>query len=189
LVFPSTLFWGGGISKDTITFAVTCYFVYGFYTILINKSFKLGVVLLTLLCMYLIIQIKTCIFLGVLPGALLWLFSRQISFISNKFVRVSFIPVIFVLSSILFALIITQLCETLGDYTPDNLLDKAITSREDLRRDVYGGNSLILAKQIQVLLAFFTSFQLLHFMDSLDLPCFKSETRFRLFLPWKTHTY
>lgn len=142
LLFPSVLFWGSGISKDTITYASLCYFVYGFYHTFIKRDIKLIRILFTIITAYLIIVVKSYIFLGIFPGMLLWFFFRQVQRIKNKLLKISIIPVVFILSLLVFAFTYSSLSGLLGEYgNTDSLVEKAIVSQEDLKRDYYGSNS------------------------------------------------
>ena len=103
LFIPSILFWGSGISKDTISYASMCYFIYGMYWIVIRRRFALATILLSVLSLTLIIVIKPYIFLVLFPGALVWIFNSSIQSIRNKFIRISMIPFIVALSLGVFA--------------------------------------------------------------------------------------
>ena len=84
LLVPSILFWGSGISKDTITFAATCYFVFGIYWLVILRRPSIIKITLSLICLWLIIAIKPYIFLVLFPGTLVWVFFNSIQRIQKK---------------------------------------------------------------------------------------------------------
>ncbi|MDC1221912.1 hypothetical protein N8Z47_04515 [Salibacteraceae bacterium] len=146
LFIPSILFWGSGISKDTITFAATCYFVYGAYWIIIKRKFKLMIVLLSVISLWLIITIKPYIFLVLFPGTLVWIFFNSIQSIKNKFIRIATVPIILVSSIIIIAFTLNSISSVLGEYSTDNIMRKAIVAQEDLKQDYYGGNSFDIGK-------------------------------------------
>jgi hypothetical protein len=142
IFFPSVIFWGSGISKDTITYASLCYLVYGFYHTLIRRRLSPWRILFSLITVYFILTIKPYIFLAMLPGALIWYFFRSIQSIQNKILRAGIIPLIFILSLGLFALTYSYIGDFLGDYSStEKIIEKAIVSQEDLKRDYYGGNT------------------------------------------------
>lgn len=141
LLFPSVLFWGSGISKDTITFSAVCYAVHGFYHTLIVREIRPLRVLYTSFSVLLILLIKPYIFLVLFPGGGLWYFYDAIKGIKNPWLRKSIAPLIVFLGALVFITIISQIGDILGEYAFDNIVDKAITTQEDLKRDYYGGNS------------------------------------------------
>jgi len=141
LYIPSVLFWGAGISKDTITFTSAAYFVYGFYHLAIKKRFNLQRLFFSIISLYLIISIKPYIFLVLLPGILLWLLSSPVSRIRNNFLRRITLPFIGALSGAAFVFLFNQFSEFFGSYAADQILEKALVTQEDLKRDYYGGNT------------------------------------------------
>lgn len=141
LFVPSVLFWGAGISKDTVTFTSAAYLIYGFYFTAIKRDFNIWRILGSLLSLYLILAIKPYIFIALLPGIFLWLLSAPIASLKNKFLRRFTIPFIAVVSSLLFIVVFQQFNELLGDYSADRILEKALITQDDLKRDYYGGNS------------------------------------------------
>jgi len=98
----------------------------------------------TSLAIMLIILIKVYIFLVLFPGGMLWYFYDAISGIKKAWLRNSIAPLTVVLGAFLFVLVFTQLGSSLGEYSFDNILDKAIITQEDLKRDYYGGSSFVI---------------------------------------------
>jgi hypothetical protein len=141
LFIPSILFWGSGISKDTISYASMCYFIYGMYWIVIRRRFALATILLSVLSLTLIIVIKPYIFLVLFPGALVWIFNSSIQSIRTKFIRISMIPFIVALSLGVFAVTFSSISATLGDYSTEKIINKAVVTQEDFKREYYGSNS------------------------------------------------
>lgn len=141
LMLPSVLFWGTGISKDTITFACAAYLVYSFYYIVVRRDFNLLKLLFAFLSIYLILSIKPYIILILIPGLILWGLSAPISRIKNLFLRRITLPVIIVISAVLFILIFSNLGSVLGEYSSDQILEKAVVTQNDLKQEYYGGNT------------------------------------------------
>ncbi len=146
LFIPSVLFWGSGISKDTITFAATCHVVCGVYWIIIKRRFKLMIIILSIISLWLIITIKPYIFLVLFPGTLVWIFFNSIQSIKNRFIRIATIPIILVSSVIIIAFTLNSISSVLGEYSTDNIMRKAIVAQKDLKQDRYGGNSFDIGK-------------------------------------------
>jgi uncharacterized protein YjeT (DUF2065 family) len=141
LFIPSVLFWGSGISKDTITYTSAAYFVYSFYFIIIKRKFQLRKIFFSVLALYIIISIKPYIFLVLLPGILLWLLSAPVSRLKNTFLRRITLPLVGILSGGAFFFLFNQFSDFFGSYAADQILEKALVTQEDLKRDYYGGNS------------------------------------------------
>lgn len=146
LFFPSVLFWGSGISKDTISYASTCYFIYSMYWIIIARKFTIVIVVLSVISLVLIIIIKPYIFLVLFPGSLVWIFYSRIQSIQNKLIRIGMIPFIIILSLGLFAITFSSISASLGDYSAEKIINKAIVTQEDFKQDYYGGNSFDIGK-------------------------------------------
>lgn len=141
LFIPSVVFWGSGILKDTITLSCVGYFFSSFYIIFIKRkkifSNLIGLVLSSLL----ILSIKPYIFIALLPGVLIWTVNNYASRIEGSFVRATATPIFLLVSSAFAYVILLMLSGQLGQYTLDNLLDKAVVTQVDLKADYYRGNS------------------------------------------------
>lgn len=146
LFFPSMLFWGCGISKDAITFSSTCLLVYGFHELLIQRKFRLSTIALTLIAFFLPLYIKPYILMVLVPGFIAWFFHGQMMRIENVVARSMFFPVMIMLGVGVLALLISQFGNALGEYSLDKVIEKAIVTQEDLKRDFYGGNSFDIGK-------------------------------------------
>ena len=146
LFFPSVLFWGSGISKDTISYAATCYFIYSMYWIIIARKFTIVSVVLSVVSLVLIIIIKPYIFLVLFPGSLVWIFYSRIQSIQNKLIRIGMIPFIIILSLGLFAITFSSISASLGDYSAEKIINKAIVTQEDFKQEYYGGHSFDIGK-------------------------------------------
>lgn len=141
LFIPSVVFWGSGLLKDTITLSCVGYFFSSFYVMFIKKKKLLSNLISLLISSMLILSIKPYIFIALLPGVLMWLVNNHISRIQGSFVRVTTTPVFILISSVFAYVFLILLSSQLGQYTLDNLLEKAVISQIDLKADYYKGNS------------------------------------------------
>ncbi|MBK7184197.1 MAG: hypothetical protein IPH89_15520 [Bacteroidetes bacterium] len=89
LYFPSPLFWGSGVSKDTFTYFGTVLFVYSAHEFFIKKKEK--VFFFLFISAWLIVSIKPYIFLILFPGGLLWIFYNKMSNIKSPFLSFFFL--------------------------------------------------------------------------------------------------
>ena len=71
---PSVFFWGSGLLKDTISYAMMGWLVYGLYHLLIKRDKVLLPLIVIPISAYFIEVIKAYILFGMLPPLLLWLF-------------------------------------------------------------------------------------------------------------------
>jgi hypothetical protein len=142
LLVPSVLFWGSGVLKDTFTLAAAGLLTYSFHrAIILRKKIPINVILL-FMCSSLIISIKPYIFLGLVPGALLWMSFNNIKNITNPLLRFLIGP--FVFSFILGLALIgyNQIKDQLGKYSSvDKILNKASVTQKDLKQDYNEGNA------------------------------------------------
>ena len=142
LFFPSVVFWGSGILKDTYTLMAAGWFVYGFYNFFIKKNYKAGFIIAMVLSSYLMISIKPYIFVALLPGTFLWASFERIRRIKNVILRFLTGPAIIVLFLLAANFFISTLGERLEDYaTIDDIITKAVVTQDDLTRaHQYGEN-------------------------------------------------
>ncbi len=138
---PSLFFWGSGILKDSITFSALGYFVYSFYHVFISpeKIFKNLIVLI--LSAAVIISIKSYIFIGIMPGILIWLVRKYTTQIRGSFIRGVTLPILLIIFSGSGFMLLNVMGDELGKFDIDNILDVAVASNNDLKADYYGGNS------------------------------------------------
>lgn len=141
LAFPSALFWSSGISKDSLTFSATCLLVYGFYRLFMQRRIRVVTILLVVISFILILYIKIYILIVLVPSFIAWFFHGQMMRIKNQLLRIAVLPILLLLGVGLLAFLVNQFGYSLGEYSIDRVIDKAITSQEDLKRDYYGGNS------------------------------------------------
>ncbi len=141
IFMPSLIFWGSGILKDTITLSGVGYFVHSFYHVFIRRrklfSNTLGIVASSAV----ILMIKPYIFIALAPGALLWMIDSYTAKIRGSFIRYLATPIFLLLSGLAGYLMLLMLSGQLGEYSMDNILDKAVVTQTDLKQDYYAGNS------------------------------------------------
>ncbi len=142
LFIPSVLFWGSGVLKDTFTFGAACWFTYSFYSLAIKRQKVFQNVLTIIVMTYIIISIKPYIFIALIPGCIIWLVFSRLQGISNPIIRFLAAPIIFMLSIVLAAFVFSSTSEFLGAYSSvDSIVNKAVVTQQDLKREAYEGNS------------------------------------------------
>ncbi len=141
LYFPSTLFWAGGVSKDTYTYTSTLLFVYSAHNFFIKKDRSYKLLLLLLLSSWMIISIKPYIFLVLFPGGLLWIFYDKIVKLKSPFLSFFFFPILLFAVSLVSYFVLTKLGDNMSKFSIDNALETAAITSYDLKQDYYGGSS------------------------------------------------
>lgn len=138
---PSVFFWGSGLLKDTITFSAVGYFFYSFYFAFLKKHKILKNLFIMYLSITVILSIKPYIFIGLLPGALIWIIRHYTSQIQGTFIRGITFPTILIVGFLSGYMLLLVLGDELGKYSLDKILQEAATSNYDLKQSYYRGNS------------------------------------------------
>ena len=141
LFVPSVLFWGGGISKDSITYASLLLLISGTYWVFLKKRLIVWRIFSIVVSATLITVIKPYIILVFLSSALLWIFYDQITKLSNPILRVIILPTLGIFLIVILSALFGTFSAVLGDYSSEKIIEKAIVSQQDLKRDYYGGNN------------------------------------------------
>lgn len=138
---PSVFFWGSGILKDTITFSTIGYLVSSFSMLLIKRKKVLANLFIIFLSCYVILSVKAYILLGMMPGLLLWIVMAYSEKVSGSMKKALLIPVFIILFFGFGFLMVFLLQGSLGEYSTDNVVFKAVETQKDLKADYYQGNS------------------------------------------------
>jgi hypothetical protein len=83
---PSVIFWGSGISKDTICMGCVGWLFYAFDNIFSGKKILKSVFLVVLMS-YLIITLKAYILMTFMPAVMIWFYLRVIGLIKNTVLK------------------------------------------------------------------------------------------------------
>lgn len=138
---PSVFFWGSGILKDSITFSAVGYYFHSFYSaFIIRKKIPVNI-FVVIISVLIILSIKPYIFIGLLPGSLIWVIRRYTLTIPGSFIRAVSFPVILSIGIVSGYLLLLVLSDELGKYSLDNILEEATISNKDLKSSMYKGNT------------------------------------------------
>ena len=141
LFIPSVFFWGSGLLKDTITFSCVCLFASSYSLILTRKKDYVKNSIFILISSALLIWIKPYIFFALMPGSILWYGGIQIFRVKNNLVQSLTTPFLIIVSLLCGYLMLNLMSNVLGEYSIDNVIDKAAISQNDLKSDYYQGSS------------------------------------------------
>ncbi len=141
-IFPSVMFWGSGILKDTVTLSMTGWFVYSVYFAFVLKEKRFKNILTMIISGYFIMAIKPYIIVALVPGAFIWLAWSYIRKFENQVFRLIMAPVATILFVTIGIGILALFSQSLGTYgSLDNIISKAIITYDDHTRAVsYGEN-------------------------------------------------
>lgn len=141
LFAPSVLFWGSGILKDTITFSAVCWFIVSMDAAFIRENKSRRAILTMLLSLYILLSIKPYILYSLLPGAIVWIGTVKMKSIRSRFIRVAFMPFVFVLSIGGGFAALSLLGSSMGKFAINKMLETASVTQKDLKQDYYQGSS------------------------------------------------
>lgn len=138
---PSVIIWGSGILKDTFTLSAIGYFTYAFYQGFILRKSMIRNLIVIFISSYVIITVKSYIFIALLPGAMIWLVSNMIGRLKGVILKAAITPIFLFFTIAGAILIINNLGDSLGKFSSDKLLNVAVVTQRDLKSDYYKGNA------------------------------------------------
>ncbi len=138
---PSVFFWGSGLLKDTITFSCVCLFASSFGILLTQRKDFIRNIFFIIVSSYLLIWIKPYIFFALLPGSILWFGGVQIFRVNNPLVQSLTTPLLILVSLVSGYFMLNLMSGILGEYSLENVLNKAVVTNLDLKSEYYQGSS------------------------------------------------
>lgn len=137
---PSVFFWGSGLLKDTYCMLAIGMYSYSVYHFLILKHRSVKYLLILVLSSLMLIMIKPYILFALLPGSLIWVNFNRIQNIKSPILKTLSIPIIIIVLIGTITVVFNALDAYLGEYSLDNVLNKAVKTQKDLVREQYGSN-------------------------------------------------
>lgn len=138
---PSTAFWTSGIMKDTVTLSAVCWYLYGFYNLMIKRKFNWYYWVAIIAAVYIHLNVKPYVLYALLPGSLIWLSTSILDKYNASFTRSLLTMILVSMGSVAGFFALSLLSDKMGDYAVDRVLEKSEVVRSDLKRDAYRGNS------------------------------------------------
>ncbi|MCC7051115.1 MAG: hypothetical protein IT239_04985 [Bacteroidia bacterium] len=135
------VFWGSGLLKDTITISAVGWFTYGFYFGFIKKKRILTNSLNVLIASFLLANIKPYILFALIPGSITWLLTFYSTKIKSPIFKFTFSFIFLIVSVLLSYYLLASMEGALGSFSVENVIDKASTTQQDMKRDYNEGNS------------------------------------------------
>jgi hypothetical protein len=141
LFVPSVVFWGSGLMKDSITLSATCYFVHGFYRLLIKKRFRVKYFAAIFISSFLLVSIKPYILFALFPGSVFWLVAINVTKVKNGLLRFMIAPAIIAVGCLIIYFLMIRFGDMLGKYSFEKVFETAQGAQKDLQKSYYNGNS------------------------------------------------
>lgn len=141
LFIPSVFFWGSGILKDTITLSAAGWYTYSFYHVFIKRNISPFHITGIIISSFLMLAIKPYILFALLPGSTIWFAGTFSARIQNQTLKTLFAPFLVVIGLGLGFLVLSYMQDSLGQYSFENILEKAVVSQRDQKQAYYEGNS------------------------------------------------
>ncbi|MFY0599366.1 MAG: hypothetical protein JXR03_06820 [Cyclobacteriaceae bacterium] len=133
LFVPSTVFWGSGILKDTITLGALGWLTWCMISLIDLREKKVIYFLVAFLAAYLIYSIKVYILLCYLPTISVWLYWKNQLRVKNFIVKVIVAPILISFFCLLGYFILQQISSVSGSYSIDSIAKKAAVTANDIR--------------------------------------------------------
>ncbi|NOZ47371.1 MAG: hypothetical protein GXO79_11405 [Chlorobi bacterium] len=143
LFMPSLIFWGSGILKDSFTISAGGWFVYSYYRITMKRKNIFTSILMLIISSYVLIAIKPYIFFSLLIGLVVWYTADLVNKFKKPFFKVLVSPIIILMVWGLGSVLVMYFGTLVGGAYKDidTLIEKAVVTQDDLKREYYQGNS------------------------------------------------
>jgi len=147
LFFPSSVFWGTGIMKDTFAFTALCWYISALDQLFFLKVDRVRNWVYVIIASVIMLAMKPYTFMAIFPASLLWLLYHRVQRIRNGFLRVVLLPAAMAALLMGSITVMSWLGDRLGKFSLDNALKTVIVLREDmLRTERYGANHFDLGE-------------------------------------------
>ena len=133
LFVPSTIFWGSGVLKDTLTTGAIGFAFWGANKIVVErKRFSRALIVLLLSC-YLIFQLKIYILLCFIPSLFFWWYTENVRSIKSVKTKVILVPILSLVVAISGFFFLDQIASTSYRYNLNSLAEWSYITSYDIR--------------------------------------------------------
>lgn len=141
LFFPSVLFWGSGVLKDSFTLLSSCLFAVNYHHLFIEKKYNVTKFIWLILHALIVFTIKPYILMLLLPGFLFWTFYKNYIDIKSMAIKILILPIL-IAASLGFSLVFFGSIGSAEDkFSVGNALETASITQNDLKKGYYEGKS------------------------------------------------
>ena len=134
LFIPSTIFWGSGILKDSITYSMLGWSTAAVISLIYGHRRPWLWSLILVLSLLFAFSIKEYIVLSFIPAAMIWTYFVFIKRISNKMLRMLIAPFVIVIMLSITSYTVYKVGESSAQYSLDNLAERARITAYDVGR-------------------------------------------------------
>lgn len=134
LFIPSTVFWGSGILKDTITFGFLSWAVAAFIHFIYGNKNRLWWLLVLVFSLFVIYKIKIYIVMSLLPAMIVWAYFVNINRVKNHMLRYMVAPFIIVITIALSGYAVYSVGANNKKYAVDKLAETVRITAYDVGR-------------------------------------------------------
>lgn len=133
LYFPTVIFWGSGISKDTIALGAICGFTYLAYNIFLFGKWKPSLIIFMFLLGYLVFSVKAYIIFAFLPPLLFAILLKRIVSLKNKALKILLIPSSLLVLSIVMYFALSYIGNNFTKFNPEVLKTFIVNTNVNLQ--------------------------------------------------------
>ena len=146
LFIPSVFFWGSGILKDSITISAAGWFTFAIYQIVSKKRYQPKFFFYLIFSSYILLSVKPYIFYVFLPSSSALLLYNSLARIKSGMMRFLSFPLMLAIFSTGTFLLLLQLGQDKAKFTFGQILQTAVVTQQDLKKEVYGGATFDLGE-------------------------------------------
>jgi len=139
LFIPSTVFWGSGILKDTVTFGFIGWAIAAFIKLVYGDKKKVVALMMLVISLFVIYQIKIYIVMSLLPAMIVWAYFVNINKVKNKALKYMVAPFIIAFTIMLSGYAVYSVGSNNKKYAVKNLAKTIKVTAYDVGR--YTGGS------------------------------------------------
>jgi hypothetical protein len=141
LFFPSSVFWGSAILKDTFTFTGLCYYVHAVDMVFFRRERPLRSWALLILGSMMMVLMKPYVFMVLFPASLFWLLYHRVQRLRNGLLRMLALPAAMGVLAVISFGVMERMKDQLGKFSLDQAINTIMASQADLKRvERYGSN-------------------------------------------------
>lgn len=133
LYFPTVIFWGSSISKDTLALACICGFTNYAYEVFVFKKYKILNITIMLLLGYLVFLVKAYILFAFLPALVFAVQLKRVVDMKNLGLKIILIPTVLVFLAIILYFSLSYIGANFTKFNPEFLTQFIVNSNVNLQ--------------------------------------------------------
>lgn len=133
LFFPSLIFWGSGILKDTVTIGALAWLTWSLIHIIEFNRRNWVYWVTGVVAIWVILLVKLYILICFLPMVFVWMYWKRILAIKSLVARILVAPVLLALFATMGLLSLIQVTEESKKYSLDSIAERAAITAYDIR--------------------------------------------------------